>query len=384
MDNNLKNKFSKIINSSEDITIQRYNIFNSSFENEKNIIKSPHENNLNNNTLSQTKLSILDKTSKLFNIKLDIDRENEERKNIELDTYKNMKRKTFSFNNEYFNLNYDNNKMNNIKPNYYYQYKKTVNNINKIDDNNGMLKSKLNYDSYLSSQNSKIKNNEKNKERFIDDYSIKNGKKTILNYKDGSQKQNGGNDKYLTNINFFKQKIGNNKNRKINKNDNKNKYIINFSMGKNNLNLNNYQKGNFNTINNIKKDEYQLGKNNNFNILNKLVDNKDFNFNYRNDESFNKINKRGIQNNYKKELKINDISEIKLDLNSNNKFNNIYNNYLKSNNDNKIKYNFLNNTDGKIKNNDLFNNNENSMLDTSYIAEKERQIKREIENEEKN
>ena len=194
MDNNLKNKFSKIINSSEDITIQRYNIFNSSFENEKNIIKSPHENNLNNNTLSQTKLSILDKTSKLFNIKLDIDRENEERKNIELDTYKNMKRKTFSFNNEYFNLNYDNNKMNNIKPNYYYQYKKTVNNINKIDDNNGMLKSKLNYDSYLSSQNSKIKNNEKNKERFIDDYNIKNGKKTILNYKDGSQKQNGGND----------------------------------------------------------------------------------------------------------------------------------------------------------------------------------------------
>ena len=204
MDNNLKNKFSKIINSSEDITIQRYNIFNSSFENEKNIIKSPHENNLNNNTLSQTKLSILDKTSNLFNIKLDIYRENEERKNIELDTYKNMKRKTFSFNNEYFNLNYDNNKMNNIKPNYYYQYKKTFNNINKIDDNNGMLKSKLNYDSYLSSQNSKIKNNEKNKERFIDDYSIKNGKKTILNYKDGSQKQNGGNDKYLKNINIFK------------------------------------------------------------------------------------------------------------------------------------------------------------------------------------
>ena len=181
MDNNLKNKFSKIINSSEDITIQRYNIFNSSFENEKNIIKSPHENNLNNNTLSQTKLSILDKTSKLFNIKLDIDRENEERKNIELDTYKNMKGKPFSFNKENFNLNYGNNKMNNNKPNYYYQYKKNVSSINKIDDNNGMLKSKLNYDSYLSSQNSKIKNNdknnEKNKKRFIDDYSIKNGRK---------------------------------------------------------------------------------------------------------------------------------------------------------------------------------------------------------------
>ena len=161
-------------------------------------------------------------------------------------------------------------------------------------------------------------------------------------------------------------------------------------------------------LTNGQKDEYKLtitninnnltDYNNSLNTDIKLLNSKDYYFNYRSEELFNKINESStakIVNNYKMSSSSLNSNYNKLantstninmskSTNTNNKYlnNNTKNDYsFKINNDNNYKYNnYLNNNDIKIKNNYNYNNT----IYSKVLDEKEKYIKLQLENEKKN
>ena len=233
MDNKTKNKFSKILTNIDDKEFKKYNNFNSTLENEKDILQSPDKDIFKyNNSSSQNNFSIMDKTNELIYLNSDIsdiNKKNEERKNIDMDIVNfNNSKENFSLHHNYLNINYNNNDNDNGTNNNKLMYnnyrsklkdilsqnKKIINSIIKNDINDDTLKIDLNYSNnfnnkytnlYLTNQNSINKNNEKNKDKFIEDYNNKNERKTFFNYNDDFQKQIEEKDDYLKNIQKFNQ-----------------------------------------------------------------------------------------------------------------------------------------------------------------------------------
>ena len=154
MDNEQRNKFSKITNNFDDIEIKKINYYNPSKLNENDDIQesTPKQTNLKyKNAFSQKSLSIKDKTKDLFNNKKAFNKQNEEMKNIDIDNNKNVKVKSTKYNNYFNNINTDNkgvsqNKLSgneNIKD-ILSQNKKIINDINNMINNQPKIKMEKN------------------------------------------------------------------------------------------------------------------------------------------------------------------------------------------------------------------------------------------------
>ena len=407
MENKVDNKLAKIESNIDDINIKNINSYNPSKEIKNDIIEStPLQNpsKYNNNSNSYKSLSILDRTSELFNIKTGLDKKIEERKNIENDNIKNFK-SNLLYNNNY--ITNENNSLNSNILNYskyktniketLYQNKNIINNINSIINND------IN-DDKKNIINTKTNNLETNKNPLKKEYKDNNIKKakTFYNYNESIEKQMGEEDNYLDKYNL--QKL---KNFDFERNE------INYKKTDGPNNMTGYNSSNpgkdFNKeiLTNGQKDEYKLtitttknnltDSNDNLNSDIKLVNSKDYYFNYRSEESFNKINESGtrqiidnykmssssLNSNYNKVENTSTNINISTNKSDNNKYlnNNIKNDYsFKTNNDNNFKYNnYLNNNDTKIKNNYKYNNT----IDSKVLEEKEKHIKLQLENEEK-
>ena len=91
MDNQSTGKFSRITNNFDDIDIKKINYIDSSLqskkENEKDVVDESPKKSISNhkNLNSQKMFSIIDKTSDLFSIKSDNNKQVEERKNIDME-----------------------------------------------------------------------------------------------------------------------------------------------------------------------------------------------------------------------------------------------------------------------------------------------------------
>ena len=420
MDNQSTGKFSRITNNFDDIDIKKINYIDSSLqskkENENDIVDETPKKNISNykNLNSQKMFSIIDKSNDLFNIKSDNNKQVEERKNIDMEKT-NINNYGFKLSDK---LNHKKIDKSNIKD-ILSQNKKILSDITNIINNDNKNKKKLNYgnvyyqNSFNTSQNNnsttKENKNEENNSNIINVTNISkndnnNIRKTYFNYNEEYQKKMGGEDNYLENIEKYNKET-NDKNIEI-KYNNTGKFYNNINsekkisssglvFGKKDLN-------NIKTVDILKSkndldkklDEKVPDSNSSFKNFNKLVNKKEYNFNYRNDNSFNIINKADTQpilNNYKMEIepKLNNFLD-----NKNTKIeaikyipNNEY--YLKPYNDNDningLKYNNnITNNDFKMENNDLlFNNSYNSSMNSYNFEEKERQIKLKIENEEK-
>ena len=392
MENNLNNKFAKIITNFDDIEIKKFDYYKPAPENhnDNDINKSiPNKIDVKYNNPSTQKPSILSRTNELFNINYGYPtlKKNEESKNIEISNYKNLNENP---NKENIGVNANKYYLNNYKSNIkeiLYQNKNIINSINSIINND---------------MNDNSNKNENNKENAIDNYINKKERKTYFNYNEEFQNKMGGKDNYLEKIEKFNQdknieigekkmdKIKNIQNENIN---NPNNIIQTFTLGKQDINENLNKTGSFNIDTIIKKEENKIDISNN---LNKLPNNKEFYFNYKNNDSFNKINEKEIppvQNIYKEDSKISNISDSKTDISSTN-YNNINmnmnnkNDYiLKSNNEKGLKYNnYITSNDIRKKTNDYIYNNKFNTLDVANKFENEREnhIKMRIENEEKN
>ena len=375
-------------NNFDDIEIKKINYFNSSLD------KDNDGNTKKDNIISnfQNSLSIMDKMNNFPGNKLYNNQQFEERKNTDFEYYRNLKNNRISISNINVNNNIDKNNINEIL-----NENKT---INKINNNLDDIKTKTEFDYskninniYLTMKNNNISNKEKVPKNNTNIFSYKNGGKTIFNYNDEYQNKIGEKDNYLSNNEKFNEEsyiLKDNKNKNILSNPLR--YTQNYTLEKKETNLKYESLSNFNTkvdINSNSKfttemtKEYKPPSKTNYNS-NKLVDSKEYNFNYRSNDSFNSINQKGIEPNENKlEKKTNNYSNINL------KNNNILNNeYLsKSNNENIIKSNnYLNNNNLYTKNNKYLFNNDNkfcSPLNSKDLTQKERDIKIQIENEEK-
>ena len=420
MDNQSTGKFSRITNNFDDIDVKKINYIDSSLqikkENENDIIDASPKKNISNykNLNSQKMFSKIDKASDLFNIKSDTYKQVEERKNIDMEKT-NINNYGFKLSDK---LNHKKIDKNNIKD-ILSQNKKILSDITNIINNDNKNKKELNYgnvyyqNSFTTSQSNNLtgkeNKNEENNSNLMNATNISKNennsiRKTYFNYNEKYQKKMGGEDNYLENIEKYNKET-NDKNIEIKYNntdrsDNniKGEKIISSSglvFGKKDLN-------NVKTVN-ILKSKNDLDKKldekvpvsiSSYNNYNKLIKKKEYNFNYRNDDSFNIINKTDTQrilNNYKTEIepKLNNFLDNKKTKIETIKYipSNEY--YLKPDNDNDningLKYNNnLTNNDLKMENNDLlFTNSYNSSMNSYNFEEKERQIKLQIENEEK-
>ena len=391
----------------DDINIKNINYYNPSTEIKNDIIEStPLQNSskYNNNSSSHKSLSILDRTSELFNIKTSLGKKIEERKNIENNNYKSFK-SNLIYNNNY--VTNENNSLNSNELNYtkyknniketLYQSKNIINNINSIINND----INNNQKNIINTKTNNLETNKNPLKKEFQDNNIKKAK-TFYNYNESIEKQMGEEDNYLDKYNL--QKL---KNFDFERNE------INYTKtdGHNNMTRYNSSKPgkdfNKDILTNGQKDEYKLtitntnnnltDSNNNVNTDIKLLNSKEYYFNYRSEESFNKINESStrqmisnykmssssLNNNYNKVANKSTNINMSKSTNTNNKYldNNTKNDYLfKANNDNNCKYNnYLNNNDIKIKNNYNYNNTINSKV----LDEKEKYIKLQLENEEK-
>ena len=386
----------KLSNNFDDIEMKKINYFNSSFGKDNDILEQTKAENIISNNPSNLKisLSIMDKANDLFKSKLDNNKYFEETKNIDYDIYQDIKEKTIPSKNFLKNANL-------------YQNANIADKINNIMDRGlNDEKTKINFD-YSNSPNNIYLINKKgiisNKKKDIK-YNIKEKEgKTIFNYNEESQKKLGREERHIENIEQY------NKEKNIIIKDNeKNSGLVNpinninlsstpnYTLVKNSTNMKYDEISNIDVNKDISNDikektqDYKPPLKTYYNSYKKLIDNKEYNFNYRSDESFNNINKQStqtIETNYKIDLKVNNLSENKSNINSNNNYN-LNNDYLsKINNDNRLKFNnYLNSNDLDIKKNNYLYNNDNkysSSLDSNDMTEKEREIKIQIENEEK-
>ena len=410
-------KFSRVTNTFDDITIKNLNYINSPIlsekenKNENDIIQSTSKNNfLYKNENSKNLFSLKNKTNEIFNLKSDNNKQIEERKNIDIEK-PNINNYDFNLNNK---LNYKKNNENNIKD-ILSQNRRILSDITNIINNDN--KRELNYgNEYYKSSYSTIQNNLTNNENKSEGISNnitsitnitnneneneKNKKgETYFNYNEDYKKKMGGEDNYLENI----EKYNNERNGKINNEKliNNNKFDTNINNEKYiSSSIYNFEKQDIGVdkINDILKNKNEINKkveengpgfNPTFNNYNNLLNKKEYNFNYRNDDSFNKINKTDTQSlpsNYKTEPKINNFLDNKIIKNEiSTKYNMSNEYYLKPDNDNNLKFNnYINSNNSKIKNNNLlYNNLYNNTPEKNNLEEKERQIKLQLENEEK-
>ena len=407
-----KEALNKSTKNFDDIELKKINLFNSSLDKDNDIrAKSQKQNTFIFNPPNfQNSISIMDKTNEFFKSKLDNYKQFEERKNIDFDKYQDLKEKSISSKNfsnnttenNRLNSNVNSNKVidkNNIKE-ILNQNKNIINKINNIMNNNlndKKAKTKFDYSKdqnniYLENKNNIISNIEKDNKNDIQN---KKESKTFFNYNEEYQNKMGGKDRYLENI----QKFNEEKNANIDNKSNNSltepmKYTPNYTFGKNETNMKNESLSNFNIKKDIiSKDINEISKiykqplNTYSNKYNNLIDRKEYNFNYRSNDSFNNINKTGIQQIENKiDIKVNNYPENKSNLSLNDNYN-LNNEYLsKINNGNGLKYNnYLKNNDFAIKTNNYLLDNENkfsSLLNSKNLSEKE--IKMEIGNKEKN
>ena len=394
MENKIENKYSKISTNFDDIKIRKVNYyFKPPPENENDIKKSFQKQNALNfgNSIAKQFHSIIDKTNALLNIKLGSNKKFEERKNIENEN------NGFSHN-KFKILNEKNNNNNNLK-NILSQNKKIINEINSIINNEKEPKYESNY-LKNNSINNYYSSNINNKDKEINDYNENKRKgKTFFNYNEELQNQIGWQDKYFNNIEKYTIN-GNNKINDKNKNNstfdsiNNNKIISKFNFGKNKIDLNNIynhntniNKNNSNNLANTELNDMSAKILSNYNQKEELI-NKEYHFNYGNEDSLKKINKALIKsipviNNYKKEQNANSILDNKVNINENIKYDINSNYYLKQNKGLKFN-NYLNNNDMNIVNN-IENKSIYNIPDSDKnFEEKEKQIKIQIENEERN
>ena len=421
MDNQSTGKFSRITNNFDDIDIKKINYIDSSLqskkENEKDVVDESPKKSISNhkNLNSQKMFSIIDKTSDLFSIKSDNNKQVEERKNIDMEKT-NTNKYGLKLSDK---LNHKKIDKSNIKD-ILSQNKKILSDITNIINNDNKNKRELNYanvyyqNSFRTSQNnnltSKENKNEENNSNIMNVTNISknennNIRKTYFNYNKEYQKKMGGEDNYLENIEKYNKET-NDKNIEI-KYNNTDKFDNNINgekiISSSGLVFGKKDLKNVKTMDILKSkndldkklDEKLPNSNSSFNNYNKLINKKEYNFNYRNDDSFNIINKTDTQpilNIYKTEIepKLNNFLDNKKTKIEAIKFNPSNEYYLKPDNDNNnnintLKYNnSITNNDFKMENNDLlFNNSYNSSMNSYNFEEKERQIKFQIENEEK-
>lgn len=422
MENKAENKFAKIITNFDDIDIKNINQYKPSTEIKNDIIEQmPMRNSFNSNTNANTpkSISILDRTNKLFDLKGDLGRKNEERKDMDMDNYTN--KENLLPNNNNFMTN-DNNRLNSNKVNYskyksnikeiLYQNKNIINNINSIINNSNInlnddkIKSNPNYlDNNLSNKlignkflNTFAPSQNNNSMKFElnnkDNNDNKTERKTFYNYNEKLENQIGGvDDNYLEKLNLLKNNGINNNDNKIISNTNNdsinniNNFIQNNNFEKKETNMtktggfNVFPQQNFsstgkdfnkNILKEEKKEDYKTSLTNtnntlnNFNINNnnKLLNNNGYYFNYRNDVPFDKIKLQDdptIAGNYKMPTSFNNNfnAPTNLQTNINNNYINFTKNdsYLKLNNDNYLKSNINNNNnDNDLKFNNYINN----------------------------
>ncbi len=427
MENKEQNKFSKIINNYDDIDIKNIKDINQQNVIKKDIIQPiPIKNFLNKNYINQNMPTIMDRTNKLFNPKIDLGRKVEESKNVETDDYAN-KENIFRYNNNSLMTNEnEKNALNNNTFNYS-KYKNNIkemlslnknilNNINSLinnDNNEDKNKNKpdLNNattelddkkfdtnDKYRTSYTSinQTINSMKNEYSKVNEENKKQGK-TFFNYNEqlekqieGKEEEKGGEDNLLLNNNNNNDKLNLLKN-KENKTDNNS--TNNFIQPETNLNkIGKLRVGTFNSLtenkfsailkdfnkdknkDNIlkeeKKEEFKkpiTNINNTFTNFNTFSNtNNGYYFDYKNDIPFEKFNEENEQKN-----KVTDKA-----LFNNNEYNsyNKNDNYLKLNNDNNLKFNnYLSGEDLKLKLNNINNNNKYDSNDSKkYLEEKDR------------
>ena len=227
--------------------IKPSNNFSSSMN--KNMLLYNDANRINQNL-------IMEKSKNPYIGKMDMKRD-EERKNIENDISLITREKTTSNYNSFMNINKENNGLSSNRVTYNYQNKNFSNTIN-----NDMTKSKTKPESTIMNNNtylSKITLGEKNKENDISKFEGK----TYYNYNQEYQRKHGGKDNYLENIEKY-------------------------NSTKNNLNL---TKDGME----VKKNDYSNSKSM---LANKMINNKstsqlntkDYFFDYKAKEPFEKIN----------------------------------------------------------------------------------------------
>ena len=451
MEHQIDNDYTKIANKFEDTKIKSLNYFRTSTENEIDTMNISQKQNVLKYNISndQFQNSIMNKAKDLYPNKLDIYKPIEERKNTENNNYKSIKDASSPYTNNYLNIEneknglntnrliYNENEKNNIKD-ILYQNKTIINNINSIinNDMNDKIKTEPNNLNYKNTGNSlyylnTFSNNINSNDKYKDIEGFKSKEKTFYNYNEDFQKEMGGKDNYLENIEKFSNErtselknisndkitnyisnISSNTNDTIKSNNLNNTSNNNISIGKYNFEKKDIvynQTAKFNTIQKDveKKEEYKpIITNTNINsnitnmngIDNKLLNSKDYFFNYRSEESFNKMNKPEIQQvkndytNYQmKSLQTipNNNINNKRDLIS--KSNNEYINTNSNTNinsdsniiNNDYKYtNFLNTNNLKLKNDYLINNNYKTFAPKTN-EDKDNSIKLQIENEEK-
>ena len=345
-------------------------------------------------------------------------------------------------------MSYKNSDKNNIKD-MLYQNRNIINNMQNII-NSSTNGSKTKFESsYLNNSNKSLENNnyfpntfstdksnnltkgENEKEKDIDEYKSKG--KTFYNYNDNYQKKMGGEDNYLDNIETFKNDLNgkiiansndkntsyqtNNNNSSTNvSNTNSNMYVEKYKFVQSDINLKDYnqQTAKFNIEGNDKpeekKEEYKpiikssiptsttkTTTNNNINMnmnimSNKLINTKDYFFNYRTQDAFDKMNQAMTQpvqegkiytslnnNNITTNNNINKINIT--NFNTTSTTTKVATNYNEINikNDSSKYNNFLNSNDLKIKK----EFKQYNTIEPNNMGDKQNNIKLQIENEEK-
>ena len=346
-------------------------------------------------------------------------------------------------------MSYKNSDKNNIKD-MLYQNRNIINNMHNII-NSSTNESKTKFESsYINNSSKSLENNsyfpitfsidknssltkgENEKEKDSDDYKSKG--KTFYNYNENYQTKIGGEDNYLENIETFKKDLNgkiiansndkntsyqtNNNNSSTNvSNANSNVYIEKYKFVQNDMNYKDYnqQTAKFNIEGNDKqeekKEEYKpiikssiptsttkISSNNNINMnmnimSNKLINTKDYFFNYRTQEAFDKMNQAMTQpvqegkiytslnnNNITSNNNINkiNITNINSTSSTTTKIGTNYNE-INIKNDSSKYNNFLNSNDLKIKK----EFKQYNAIEPNNIGDKENKIKLQIENEEK-
>ena len=257
---------------------------NSEEELDYNLSKTINSNDANDNRQD------FEKNKKLINIE-ENNNKNELEKNNTL-SYSSGRNSKDPF--ELKEENQHNNNLKNI----------TIENNNKNENENDK-----NYiESIIPNKSIDIKDNTNNlkDENIIEIYNINNKRKTFFNYDEDFEAQE---KKFIENNNINKES-NNNESIKKDKLKPESNIIINFnknySFGNRDLNENESQTAHFHKDTIIHKEEKEFQEINNIPIKNKhkilltkpknnLINSKDYFFNYRNDEIFNKINILGTK-----------------------------------------------------------------------------------------
>ena len=344
-------------------------------------------------------------------------------------------------------MSYKNSDKNNIKD-MLYQNRNIINNMHNII-NSSTNESKTKFESsYLNNSSKSLENNsyylnafstdrnknltkgENEKEKDIDEYKSKG--KTFYNYNENYQNKMGGEDNYLENIETFNNDLNgkiianskekntsyqtNNNNSSTNaSNANSNVYVEKYKFVQSDIDYKDYnqQTAKFNIEGNgkqeEKKEEYKpiikanipnsttktiTNNNINMNIMSsKLINTKDYFFNYKTQDAFDKMNQAMTQPvqegkiytslNNKNITSNNNINKINItNINSTSSTTTkIGTNYNEINikNDSSNYNNFLNSNDLKIKK----EFKQYNTIEPNNIGDKENKIKLQIENEEK-